>query len=286
MIELKNSRLHSTLLAVGLLLCAVPASVCAQTEQPNTPTAEQSAPTPEQIQAEAEKYADEQIAEIATFPTSIRSVAGAAAEVNVVRGISEQRSDVGFVIQPDTEQLKAEQIQAKKVAAERVAQAKKFAAEVSDGTEAGKKKLVTAVRSMNGSPLGPRTPGTRSKGFDPAEMWLAIGKMVSDVYAIQQQYERGEITMDQRDLEQGVVVAKVAGYYGGRAVGGIIGAYVGWRMAGPPGAKIGYEAGKKAGGPAGEESAGFLARTFDVATRVVVRTAHGVYWVVSYPFRD
>ena len=209
------------------------------------------------MRAEAEKFVAEEIDRLAFQQTleNIGPLAGMTYDGSAKKGV---KSCHEIAEPPTSEEL--------------VAKTKKFVAEVSDGIDAANKKLVVAVRGMKGKALPLKVSSRPGSAFDPAAMLADINKMISDMYDIELQYRCVEITEDQRDLEQGKVVARVLGYYGGKAVGGLIGACIGGMMtASPAGAPIGADVGWHVGGPIRENLLTFVTDSFEQETREVTR---------------
>jgi hypothetical protein len=137
-----------------------------------------------------------------------------------------------------------------------------------------------SVGAMSAAPVGAMLGESfaAARVSRPTDFALAIDKLVREVHEIEEKYRRGEITADQRDLEQGKAVAGAVGRFGGEAVGKALGAAAGEVVAGPPGAVIGSHYGGEAGGAAGEGMMRGVAGWFGGATSAVVRTVRDGYY--------
>jgi uncharacterized protein YcfJ len=155
-----------------------------------------------------------------------------------------------------------------------------------------------ATRSTRCRTLTPEIARRARKASVPTNVAIDIDGMIREVLDIEERWHRGEITADQRDLEQGKAVAGAVGAYGGEVVGRYIGAALDTAVGGPAGTKVGEVAGGYAGAKLGDAGMRHVAGSCEEQTREIVKTVRSaldgngatiykVYKVVTYdPFAE
>jgi hypothetical protein len=93
--------------------------------------------------------------------------------------------------------------------------------------------------------------------------------MVAEIDAIEQRCNRSEISVEQRDLEQGKAAVRTVGKLGGSVVGGLVGAAISAEFPGAGAAAVSF--GTTVGGGSGDTSAKVGTKLLPKLTRVTAR---------------